>query len=132
MSPGSGRDLLGFAHRLTYATLLALLTWLLSWLPVSTQLAGSAIVSAVLKVVNFPVALASQAMPLTWRGLDLVFAERLPHTVATSEFLLRHLRVAIPVYVFLFYLPNLLRSGLDGLRRRRTAPSNSRPLERRA
>ncbi len=32
----------------------------------------------------------------------------MPHSLGTAGFLWQHLRIAVPTYVFIFYLPNLI------------------------
>jgi len=55
-----------------------------------------------------PVAFVSIHLPEQWQGIDLVFGSILPHSFNTSGYLWRHLRTAVPIYIVLFYLPNLL------------------------
>jgi hypothetical protein len=69
-----------------------------------------------LRLIDFPVAAVSRFLP---PGGDELFSS---HGSPTPEYLWHYLRVAVPVYMLLFYLPNLLRGGWERLRRRREAP----------
>lgn len=109
--------LLGFFHRLTYATALSLSVFCLAVLPLGLNLR---LWSPVLSLLNAPVGVVSLLVPCPMRGLDMPF-NQCHHEGGQSpgEFFFSHLRTAIPTYVLLFYLPNLGRAVLGRWRRRR-------------
>lgn len=111
------RHFVGFCNRVAYATVLGLAAWGLMMWPPFTPLAGRIYGYAAI-LLDLPIALANLLLPLDWRGLDLVFDRGLTIGTSTPGFLFRHLRVAIPVYVLLFYLPSLLLGSWRRWRRR--------------
>jgi hypothetical protein len=100
------RQVIGFCHRLTYATLIGGATWLFAWLP--SDLGASASFRLACQALNLPVAFVSLYLPPSWQGLDIVLGRILPHSLGTAGFLWQHLRTAVPTYVLIFYLPNLI------------------------
>ena len=99
----------GFCNWCAYALLLGLATWLFAWLP--APVASNQGFVFVLSAVNAPVAFISYVFPFSWQAVDLVFGRNLPHTLNSASFLAQHLRTAVPTYIVLFYLPNLLRAA---------------------
>lgn len=99
----------GFFHRVAYAVALSLLVWDFYVLPLGLNLG---IWSSVLSVLNAPVAAVGLLIPCPERGLDAPFLQ-CHHEGGQSgpQFFFSHLRLAVPVYVLLFYLPNLIRAG---------------------
>jgi hypothetical protein len=100
------RRVIGFCHRVSYAALIAGATWLFAWLP--SGVGGSPFFRLVCQILNLPVAFLSLYLPASFQGLDIVLGRNLPHSLATGDFLWQHLRIAVPTYVFIFYLPNLI------------------------
>lgn len=97
----------GFSHRLAYALALSLLVWNLYVLPVGMGGNGGPVL---LSLANAPVGAAALLVPCPARGIDAPFLQcHHQGGQSASEFFLSHLRVAVPVYMFLFYLPFLLR-----------------------
>jgi hypothetical protein len=105
----------GFFHRLAYAIAVALVGFLLAVMPAGGKIDGG--VTA--KVLDLPVALAGLVVPVTWKGVDLWFEPWSLGYLTFPEALLRHLRIATPVYVLIFYLPTLGRVVWARLGRRR-------------
>jgi hypothetical protein len=116
--------LAAFSHRLAYALLFGIVTWLFAWLP--TPFEANQFFGWALAILNAPVAFVSIRLPVGWQAIDLVFGSILPHTYTSSDFLWRHLRTAVPVYLFLFWLPSLVRSlWRRRLRRDSTLPAQT-------
>jgi hypothetical protein len=90
-----------------YAVVLAGATWAMLVVPLGVE--DSRVATAVVYVFVFPVAVAGAWLPSEARGIDLFFWPGAIHGMPAADILLRHLRIAIPVYVLLFYLPNLFR-----------------------
>lgn len=103
------RTLIGLAHRVAYAAALAFFVFDFSVLP--TGVTGS-VLGGFLAALNFPVALVGLLLPCGERGLDFPIGHC---DFPSTALFLNHLRLAIPVYVVLLYLPGSLRA----LRRRR-------------
>jgi hypothetical protein len=108
------RRLVGFAHRLAYATALGFLSWAFAVLPYGRHPGIQAFLA---RLLDFPIAVAGLVLPDWLSGIDLFFGGSFGHWLRYDETLWLHLRAAIPVYVFLFYLPNLLKGGIGLLRR---------------
>jgi hypothetical protein len=92
------RCLLGFIHRVAYATLISFVVWFL-WtarfdrLPLDRDLQ-----LGIVKVLDFPVAMVSERMPLTgWLSIDPFTRDQMGHNEPNEKVLLRHLRLAVPV-----------------------------------
>jgi len=96
----------GFFSRLGYAVALSVLVWNFSVLPLGLNLD---VWSPILGTLNAPVGAVSLLVPCPQRGLDSPFW-RCHHQGGQTapEFFFNHLRLAVPVYVLCFYLPNLL------------------------
>lgn len=103
--------ILGLCHRIAYASVIAGAVWLFYSIPFDGPLTGAS--KALLKLVDFPIATASQLLPCNARGVDLWYRigpgeSACPHYTTMSESLSSHMLVGVPAYVLLFYLPNLL------------------------
>lgn len=109
---------IGLSNRLVYAFFLAAVSFGLWVFPLGLHLDFAGVVA---RVLNLPVALAGLALPLELRGLDTWFHRSAVDPGNPTGTLVRHLRNAIPVYVLLFYVPNLLRAGRGWRQRRRAA-----------
>jgi hypothetical protein len=103
------RWLLGFIHRVAYATLISFVVWFLWTARFDTLPLGRDLQLGIVKVLDFPVAMLSERMPLTgWLSIDPFTRDQMGHNEPNEKVLLWHLRTAVPVYVVLFYLPNLV------------------------
>lgn len=110
------KHLLGFCHRLAYATTAALAGFLLAVHPAGLRIDPTGLLT---KLLNLPVAAVGLLLPPEWRGVDLWFQPQ--EWGYLNEFrggMLRHLRIAILVYVLIFYLPTLALVGWRRLRHR--------------
>jgi len=83
----------------------------------------------ILKVVqwlDYPIAVASQIMPCQENALDLWFRVRCPEfgygVGDLREYFFNHMRVGMPVYILIFYLPCIYRCGRRWLRLRHSTP----------
>lgn len=115
----------GFFARLGYAAALSVLVWNFSVLPLGLDLD---VWSPILGALNAPVGAVGLLLPCPERGLDSPFW-RCHHQGGQTapEFFFSHLRLAVPVYVLCFYLPNLLASTWRWSRRRRHQPPAMAP-----
>lgn len=99
----------GFFLRLGYAVALSALVWNFFVLPLGVDLDAW---GPVLNALNAPVATASLLVPCPERGLDAPFSQCHQQGGQTPpRFFFNHLRLAVPVYVLMFYLPNALRGA---------------------
>ena len=108
----SKQHFIGLAHRVAYAALISALVWALVLSPSDAMLADPYGPSTwLVRLVDLPIAVATQALPCDEFALDLWFTirgERACPGVPEREAFFQHMRVGIPVYVFLFYVPNIL------------------------
>lgn len=100
------KALAGFAHRLAYAGVLAGATWFIVVFPL--DLPDTGLLIRLTRLANFPVSLVGRLLPPELRGIDLFVEPFWLHNMPVQDMLLRHLRVAVPVYVLVLYMPNLL------------------------
>lgn len=120
MSP---RQFLGFVHRTAYATLVSLLVWIGATIPIGPTNSTHPGVLAVM-VADLPIAVATQVLPCKEFAIDLWFSVHYPEGCPppqiddVGELLLNHLRVGIPAYVFVLYIPNMLLGAVRWWRRR--------------
>lgn len=116
------RAFAGLIHRFVYGALLGAFVWYLTAVPYTMTPIPHVIHHPLLVVLDFPVALVSEHLPWQFKGIDTFSSERQPERSNEWEYLYGHLRTAVPVYVVLFYLPNIM---LWIVRR----PRNGRPKE---
>jgi len=108
------RRTLGFALRLAGATALSLLVWWLAVTPfdrLPPPLSRSSFLFIAIRILNFPVAVAGELFyPI--RGVQVLFDGYSTWCdFCPPDELFRHqMRIAIPTYLVLFYLPSLTRS----------------------
>src|SRR5688572_6982058 len=112
------KHLIGLSHRVAYATATALVGLLLAVMPAGLKIDSTGVLT---KLLNLPVAAVGLLLPDGWKSIDLWFGTNALHYSHFSEVLVRHLRLAIPVYVLLFYIPTLGRAVWQRLRHRRRA-----------
>ncbi len=109
-----------FSHRLAYASLISTLTWIFALHLPHGGYPWSASLKAV-RLMNFPVAVATQLLPCDEFAIDLWFSGRAgegcPAQISLKEFFFNHMRLGIPVYVVIFYLPNIYFASRRLLRR---------------
>lgn len=103
--------LLGLLHRIAYAALVSCVVWIATW---DYPAAGELTVTSFHRVaiwLDLPIALATQVVPCDEFAVDLWFTvqggEPCPINATPREQLLNHMRLGIPVYALIFYLPNL-------------------------
>src|SRR4051794_20285246 len=121
------KSLLGFSHRVTYAALISFVVWFLWTARFDTLPFGRDLQLRIVSVLDFPVAIVSEQMPLQgWRSIDPFTRDQMGHNEPNEKVLLWHLRLAMPVYVVLFYLPNLVLSIMRRLRTRKKGQLSQR------
>jgi len=116
--------LLGFCHRVAYATLIAAIVWMSVPLALHSEhrtppASRGGIHLTLAQWLNLPVAVSTQLLPCDEAAADLWFRHNCPERFRSWPYLLQHLRVGIPTYVLLFYLPSIYRCGRSWWRRRR-------------
>jgi hypothetical protein len=104
------RLILGAFHRLAYATAISVIVFLVAVQPLELSLHGATFWT--IRILDLPIATAGQLLPCNERGVDLWFRAEpgysgCPHNPG-PEFFGNHMRIGIPAYLLLFYLPSLL------------------------
>jgi len=102
---------IGLILRLVIATLISLLVWWLSTTPFDRLPLRSPAILAIVRILDFPVALAGELLyPI--RGMELVFRDydTWCDFCPIGEMFRQQMRIAIPTYLFLLYIPTLLRA----------------------
>lgn len=112
------RRIVGFFHRVAYATLISFFTWLSCTFP-SAFGGYDRVQTCVCYALDFPVA-AFTLLTYPVRGIDVFFhqASSAGDFLTAPEVFWYHLRFALPVYVFLFYIPNIIVWGRRFLNQR--------------
>jgi len=124
-------DLLGFCHRVSYAALVSLIVWISVFLPMPDGINYSEDIRyRAVRWLDLPVAIATQPMSCGDSALDLWFRTwcLLPD-IELEEYFFYHMRIGVPAYVTLFYIPILFRAGCSWWRRRRKTGLSLRPPE---
>jgi hypothetical protein len=104
------RFVIGFTLRLIISTVISLTVWWLFTTPFERLALPPSAVAVIVRVLDFPVALAGEVLPS--RGMELVFDDRGPWCdfCPTGEMFRQQMRIAIPTYPVLLYLPAAMRS----------------------
>lgn len=97
----------GFVVRLAIATAISVGAWLLMVMPFDRPLLPLGMVTAIFRVIDFPVAVAGLLLyPI--RGIEVLFgAGDWCDFCSPAYFGWLQMRIAIPTYLFLLYLPSL-------------------------
>jgi len=124
--------LLSFCHRVAYATLISALVWIFANLPMPEGVSHSEDwLLQIASWLDYPIAAASQIMPCDENALDMWFRVRCPElgygTFSLREYLFNHMRIGIPVYLLILYLPSIYHYGRGWWRRRRRVRSSALP-----
>jgi hypothetical protein len=61
-----------------------------------------------LRALDFPVAMVSAVLPWQLQGIDVWSPERQAERANMWDLLYAHLRIAVPTYVALFYIPTVI------------------------
>ena len=113
-----------FCHRVTYAALLSAIVWIYINLPLAEGAAPPShwtLGGELVRLIDLPIVIATQALPCSETAVDLWFVRyHCPHEWDARHYLFSHMRVGIPVYVVLFYLPNVYMYGRRRWQRRRS------------
>lgn len=114
------RVLTGFVHRVVYAMLFALLAWHACTWPFGNSIAQRRVATAVCYTLNLPTAIIGRVTS-PYRGIDVFFDRggEWCDFCSAQQILWNHVRFAVPVYVVLFYLPNLVMCFVRWFRSRR-------------
>lgn len=116
------KSLLGICHRVAYAALISAIVWISVDLPLpddSYPPTRWGISLTITRWLDLPIALATQLLPCSESGIDLWFRIRCPEPIEYRRYFFNHMRVGIPAYVLLFYLPIICRRVCCWWRRRR-------------
>lgn len=105
----------GFCHRLAYATLLTGGSWLSCVAPIGRH---PSLQVALCRVLDWPIAWLGRFNP-GWRGVDVFYGRGACDACTSEDFFYYHLTWGIPVYVVLFYVPTVIRWFARRLRSRR-------------
>jgi len=100
---------IGFTLRLIIATVISMAVWRLFITPFDRLPLPRSAVIIIGRVLDFPVALAGELLPI--RGMELVFEDHATWCdfCQPGEMFRLQMRIAIPTYILVLYLPNLLR-----------------------
>jgi hypothetical protein len=114
--------LVGFVHRVAYATLFALLTWHACTSPFGESVIQRRIVTAICYTLDYPTALVGR-ITAPYRGMDVIFDQggEWCDFCSAQQRLWNHVRFAVPVYLVLFYVPNIVLWILRRFRKGRAA-----------
>ena len=105
----SGPVVAGLAHRVAYAIVIGVAIWYFALVPFSETSIPRPLHEWLLKLLDLPIAAVNAILPWQWKGIDVWSSERQPEYSNVLKMLRVHLRVAVPVYVLLFYVPNAVR-----------------------
>lgn len=100
----------GLSVRLILSVLISLMVWWLFTTPFDRLPLPRSVVPVIVRVLDFPVALAGEVLPI--RGMELVFDnhDTWCDFCQPGEMFRQQMRLAIPVYLLLLYVPNLILS----------------------
>jgi len=102
------RWITGLAHRVTYATLFAVMTWFACGYPAAFG-RHVALQNAVCYGLDYPIAVVGRLMA-PYRGIDVFFDRggEWCDFCSAQGVLWAHVRFAVPIYVVLFYIPTFV------------------------
>ncbi len=119
------RHVIGLAHRVAYALVLSLSSWLACTSPVGR---GESAHRTLCMILDWPIAVIGQFVP-RWRGVDVFYGSGTCDFCTTGDFFFPHVGLGVAVYVALFYLPNLVL-WIAHRRRARTRPQPTPTMEK--
>src|ERR1700693_3203728 len=82
--------LVGLGHRVAYATLIGLSTWVMALFPIGLE--KSRVMTALVVVLDYPVAAAGPLLPHAFQGIDLIFRRGVGEFMSAEEVWRWHLR----------------------------------------
>jgi hypothetical protein len=118
---GRWRHLVGFGHRVVYATLISVVAWYACTYP---EAFGSFMLQkGVCFALTFPTAVVGR-LTTPYRGIDVFFDQggEWCDFCSAQRLLWLHVRFAVPFYVILLYVPNLV---MLAIRRWQRPPPNA-------
>ncbi len=106
-------DVVGFSHRVVYAGFISAIVLIFTFLPLPegvTYPGDNTIL--VVRWLDLPIAIAARLLPCGHSAIDLWFRYWCLEPIDDlRRFFYNHMRVGIPTYVLLFYLPSIYRAG---------------------
>ena len=114
------RAIIGFIVRLAIATAISAFVFYLWITPFDRQPFPKSVTMALIRVLDFPVALAGSFLPI--RGIYVLFDsfDNGCDFCTPAQHFWRQMRIAIPTYLFLLYLATLVRYVVRRVRHRVT------------
>ncbi len=108
----AGHALFGFCHRAAYAALVSAIVWIFMFLPLPEGGYPDGMTVRVIRLLDLPIAVATQIMPCDEFAVDLWFSVRggggCPEPIGDLRtYFFNHMRIGVPSYLLLFYLPNI-------------------------
>lgn len=117
------KRLIGLCHRVAYAALVSAIVWIFVDLPLpegSYPPTRWGVSLTIARWLDLPIAVATQPLPCSESAIDLWFRIRCPEPIGDLwRYFFHHMRVGIPAYVLLFYLPSIYRLSRSWWRQRR-------------
>lgn len=98
------KHLLGLTHRIAYALVFSLSSWLACSSPVGR---GESAQRVLCLTLDWPIAVVGQFVP-RWRGIDVFYGSGTCDFCTTGDFFFPHVGLGVVVYVALFYIPTLV------------------------
>jgi hypothetical protein len=84
--------------------------------------------NSIMRWLDLPIALSTQLLPCNEFAIDVWFTVRCPNeSGGLARFFWNHMRVGVPTYMLIFYLPASYRAGHGWWRRRRSRPAAGVP-----
>ncbi len=114
------KSFIGFCHRVAYAIVLGVTVGYIYLVPSPLGARGSAWVAGIL---NLPVSVFCQVTGA--HAINTFASSSFAHLGTFEDALFQHLRVAVPVYVVLFYVPNIAKWLIRRMRRPMRADTNT-------
>jgi hypothetical protein len=96
--------LAGLAHRVAYALVLSLSSWLACTSPIGR---GEAAHRVLCLALDWPIAVVGQFVP-RWRGVDVFYGSGTCDFCTTGDVFFPHVGLGVVVYVALFYTPTVV------------------------
>ena len=115
--------LTGLSHRFAYAALVSALVWVGFQLPIPegtfppTEWGTR---NSVVRWLDLPIAMTTQLLPCDEFAIDLWFTPQCPFNGGgPARLFANHMRLGIPTYMLIFYLPAIFRASRDWWLRQR-------------
>jgi len=114
----------GFSHRFAYAALISAFVWIFATQPFPGQVYPLGFGAQLIRWLDLPIATATQVLSCDDFAIDLWFTveggEPCPvNSGGLARYFVNHMRVGIPAYLLVFYLPVIFRASRAWWVRRR-------------